>query len=226
MASPPSHFPPTRAPLSAGQNPAAHPQNQPPHPETGGSFHRLPSFLPSPPTPSGLDRVRETARGPRSRHAMATTRPARSDPHLPPEEAARVEAEVRGYFDSLAPRRPAKPPRSDPSEAGAGGTEVEADGGDLPELRRLRDLEAKPQKLVLDGGDVNGEEYVETQYYDGLNCIDKQHHTTGTGFIKVERPNGNSFNVTTVAYSSDSLVHCTSNPATNDWIPSSETVWQ
>uniref|UniRef100_A0A0D9WH68 Uncharacterized protein n=1 Tax=Leersia perrieri TaxID=77586 RepID=A0A0D9WH68_9ORYZ len=153
---------------------------------------------------------------------MATTRPARSDPHLPPEEASRVEAEVRGYFDSLAPRRPSKPPRSDPSDAGGeGGSEAD---GDLPELRRLRDLEAKPQKLVLDGGDVNVEEYVETRYYDGLNCIDKQHHTTGTGFIKVERPNGNSFNVTTVAYSSDSLVRCTSNPATNDWIPSSETV--
>ncbi|BAF17621.1 uncharacterized isoform X1 [Oryza sativa Japonica Group] len=154
---------------------------------------------------------------------MATTRPARSDPHLPPEEAARVEAEVRGYFDSMAPRRPSKPPRSDPSDAGEGGAEADADA-DLPELRRLRDLEAKPQKLVLDGGDVNGEEYVETQYYNGLNCIDKQHHTTGTGFIKVERPNGSSFNVTTVAYSSDSIIRCMSNPATNDWIPSSETV--
>uniref|UniRef100_A0A0E0L383 Uncharacterized protein n=1 Tax=Oryza punctata TaxID=4537 RepID=A0A0E0L383_ORYPU len=169
---------------------------------------------------------------------MATTRPARSDPHLPPEEAARVEAEVRGYFDSMAPRRPSKPPRSDPSDAGEGGSsEADADGGDdLPELCRLRDLEAKPQvdapfvrpcgiqKLVLDCGDVNGEEYVETQYYNGLNCIDKQHHTTGTGFIKVERPSGNSFNVTPVSYSTDSIVRCTSNPATNDWIPSSETV--
>jgi len=74
---------------------------------------------------------------------MATTRPARSDPHLPPEEAARVEAEVRYYFDSVAPRRPAKPPRSDPSEDG--GAEAGAGDHDLPELRKLRDLEAKPQ---------------------------------------------------------------------------------
>jgi hypothetical protein len=29
---------------------------------------------------------------------------------------------------------------------------------------------------VVDGGDVV-EEYVETKYYDGINCIDKQHHT-------------------------------------------------
>ncbi|XP_062231535.1 uncharacterized protein LOC133928989 isoform X2 [Phragmites australis] len=156
---------------------------------------------------------------------MATTRPARSDPHLPLEEAARVEAEVRGYFDSVALRRPAKPPRSDPSEdSGASGAKADGDS-DLPELRKLRDLEAKPLKLVLDGGgDVDGgEEYVETRYYDGLNCIDKHHHTTGTGFIKAERPDGSSLNMTTVGYSSASFVHCMSNPATNDWIPSSET---
>jgi hypothetical protein len=48
---------------------------------------------------------------------------------------------------------------------------------------------------------------------------------TGTGFIKVERPNGSAFSVMTNGYSSASLVRCTSNPATNDWIPSSETVW-
>jgi hypothetical protein len=138
---------------------------------------------------------------------MATTKPARSDPHLPPEEAARVEAGVRGYFDSVAPRRPAKPPRSDPSEGAA--AEAGAGDGDLPELRKLQDIAADPQvsalltrllgvfggwncsidvsvapwcrvqKLVLDGaGDLDGgEEYIETRYYDGLNCIDKQHHT-------------------------------------------------
>ena len=54
-----------------------------------------------------------------------------------------MEAEVRDYFDSVAPRRPAKPPRSDPSEDA--GTEAGAGAHDLPELRKLRDLEAKPQ---------------------------------------------------------------------------------
>ncbi|XP_044357994.1 uncharacterized protein [Triticum aestivum] len=81
-----------------------------------------------------------------------------------------------GYFDSVAPIRPAKPPRSDPSDGGAGCAVVAA-GGDLPELRKLCDLEAKPQKLVLDGGVANGEEYMEMQYYYGINCIDNQHHT-------------------------------------------------
>jgi hypothetical protein len=80
---------------------------------------------------------------------MAMKRPARSDPHLPPEEAARVEAEVRSYFDSVAPRRPAKPPRSDPSvDTFAEPAAVDAGDHDLPELRKLRDLEAKPQVRV------------------------------------------------------------------------------
>ena len=39
--------------------------------------------------------------------------------------------------------RPAKTPRSDPSEDG--GAEAGAGDHDLPELRKLRDLEAKPQ---------------------------------------------------------------------------------
>lgn len=58
-----------------------------------------------------------------------------------------MEAQVRGYFDSVAPRRPAKPPRSDPSDGGAGGAVVEspAGGDEIPELRKLPDLEAKPQ---------------------------------------------------------------------------------
>ncbi|CAN6328043.1 unnamed protein product [Urochloa humidicola] len=155
--------------------------------------------------------------------ATTTTRPARSDPHLPPEEAARVEAEVQGYFDSVAPKRPAKPSRSDPSEDA--GAEGNAGDHDLPELHKLRDLAAKPQKLVVDGAaDVDGGEYVETRYYDGLIGIDKQHHTTGTGFIKVERPNGSAFSMMTNGYSSASFVRCTSNPATNDWIPSAETI--
>ena len=69
---------------------------------------------------------------------MATTRPARSASHLPKEEAARVEADVRVYFNSV-PRRPAKPPRSDPSEDG--GAEAGVGDHDLPELRKLHDLE-------------------------------------------------------------------------------------
>lgn len=62
------------------------------------------------------------------------------------------------------------------------------------------------------------EEFIETEYYKDLNCIDKQHHTTGTGFIKVEN-NENTFNIG-ADYTTDPSHVYKGNPATNDWIPS------
>ncbi|KAF3334101.1 hypothetical protein FCM35_KLT20705 [Carex littledalei] len=150
-------------------------------------------------------------------------RPDRSDQSLPPEEAARIEAEVRDYFETVAPKRPSKPPRSDPSDAHSYSI-GSSDPDSIPELDKLRRLESDPQGLVVDGGEV-AEEYVETGYYDGINCMDKQHHTTGTGFIKVEKPNGPAFDVQTISYTNCVNHACyKSNPATNDWVPSSETV--
>ncbi|KAJ4795812.1 Maternal effect embryo arrest 59 [Rhynchospora pubera] len=150
-------------------------------------------------------------------------RPDRSDQSLPPEEAARIEAEVRDYFEKVAPKRHSKPPRSDPSDPYSDSL-VSSDPDLIPELDKLRRLESDPQRLVVDGGEVV-EEYVETEYYDGINCIDKQHHTTGSGFIKVEKPNKPAFDAQTVSYTSCVSNGCyRSNPATNDWIPSTETV--
>ncbi|MCO5547754.1 hypothetical protein L7F22_001205 [Adiantum nelumboides] len=66
------------------------------------------------------------------------------------------------------------------------------------------------------------EEFVETEYYKGLNAVDKaSHHTTGSGFIQVEK-NG----AFALDFSSPGLVRTKSgcNPATNDWIPSETAV--
>ncbi|XP_039026368.1 uncharacterized protein LOC120159946 [Hibiscus syriacus] len=74
-----------------------------------------------------------------------------------------------------------------------------------------------PQKIVYNGNEV-GDEFVKTEYYKDLNCVDKQHHTTGTGFIRVADTNGRNFSL-----EPDSVTSCHSsckgNPATNDWIP-------
>lgn len=40
-------------------------------------------------------------------------RPSRSDAQLSKEEATKIEGETREYFDGLAPKRHAKPQRSD-----------------------------------------------------------------------------------------------------------------
>jgi hypothetical protein len=74
-------------------------------------------------------------------------RPDRSDQSLPPEEAARVEAEAREYFEKSAPKRPSKPPRSDPSDA-LSDSIVSSDPDSIPELDKFRRLESDSQVLL------------------------------------------------------------------------------
>ncbi|XP_074589333.1 uncharacterized protein LOC141845175 [Curcuma longa] len=150
------------------------------------------------------------------------SRPDRSDSHLPQEEAAKVEAETRNYFEGIAPKRHTKPSRSDYSAVYADALHS-SDPDSIPELDKLRHLEADPLKLVCDGQEVE-EEYVETEYYKDLNGIDKEHHTTGTGFIKVEMKNTSSFVLGQAPDASDLQTPCKGNPATNEWIPSADII--
>ncbi|XP_042482104.1 uncharacterized protein LOC122062526 isoform X2 [Macadamia integrifolia] len=140
---------------------------------------------------------------------MADRRPNRSDVHLSEEEEARIEEETRGYFDELAPKRHTKPQRSEYSSQYTDTLDNSSDF--IPELIKFQQLENDPQGSA-------GEEYVETEYYKDLNCVDKQHHTTGTGFIRTENTNGSCFKL---ALDTCSACHssCRGNPATNDWIP-------
>ncbi|XP_050204021.1 uncharacterized protein LOC126654027 isoform X1 [Mercurialis annua] len=154
---------------------------------------------------------------------MEFRRANRSDVHVSVEEEAQMEEETRDYFDGLAPKRHTKPQRSEYSAQYA-----DSDSNSetpIPELVEFQRLEAQPQKLSCNGKGEVGEEFVETEYYKDLNCIDKHHHTTGTGFIKMEDANEKGFSL-----ASDSVTSCHAsskgNPATNDWIPaaSSDTV--
>jgi len=154
-----------------------------------------------------------------------SSRPSRSDAHLSPvDEAMRVD-EVRGYYDGAAPKRHSKPSRSDHSAVYTDAL-VGPDGdGSHPELDKFHDLEAHTEKLVCEGGKA-GEEFVETEYYKDLGCVGKQHHTTGTGFIKVDRPAGGSFELSEDPDATERHASCKGNPATNEWIPSADTVYQ
>ncbi|GFZ01667.1 hypothetical protein Acr_15g0002760 [Actinidia rufa] len=144
-------------------------------------------------------------------------RPNRSDTHVPKEEEAKIEEETREYFDGLAPKRHTKPQRSEHSSKYVDDHTVLSNNGAIPEYVVFQQLEHDSQKLVYNGSEVTAE-FVETEYYKDLNCIDKQHHTTGTGFIKMENANGMCFNL---APDAASVCHgpCKANPATNDWIP-------
>ncbi|KAL8191598.1 hypothetical protein R6Q57_028329 [Mikania cordata] len=144
------------------------------------------------------------------------TRPSRSDAHLSQEEEAKIEGETRDYFDGLAPKRHTKPQRS---EYAAQYVDAHAlpDDGASPEYAQFQHLEQTSEKIVYESKEVS-DEFVETEYYKDLNGISKQHHTTGTGFIKVDGTNGNAFNLVP---ESDYAHHasCKGNPATNEWTP-------
>ncbi|KAE8693069.1 mitochondrial uncoupling protein 2-like [Hibiscus syriacus] len=141
------------------------------------------------------------------------SRPNRSDEHLSLEEETRMEEQTREYFHDKAPKRHTKPQRSEYSS-----NYVDAvAAGDITEYLEFQRLENDPQKIVYNGSEVR-DEFVETEYYKDLNCVDKHHHTTGTGFIKVDNTNGRNFSLEP---DSDTSCHtsCKGNPATNDWIP-------
>ncbi|KAL6644785.1 hypothetical protein ACP70R_016393 [Stipagrostis hirtigluma subsp. patula] len=175
------------------------------------------------------------------------SRPDRSDARLSPEAEAAREAEVREYFDDAAPKRHSKPSRSDHSSVYADAL-VPDDAH--PELDKFQELEAHTevshilaylaktrvyeeltrrgllflQRLVYEGGKV-GEEFVETEYYKDLGGVGKQHHTTGTGFIKMDKTHGASFELSEGAGAGERHASCKGNPATNEWIPSADTVY-
>eukprot|EP00262_Sarcandra_glabra_P009929 TRINITY_DN24763_c0_g1_i1.p1 TRINITY_DN24763_c0_g1~~TRINITY_DN24763_c0_g1_i1.p1 ORF type:complete len:164 (+),score=30.00 TRINITY_DN24763_c0_g1_i1:92-583(+) len=150
------------------------------------------------------------------------SRPNRSDAHVSIEEEAKIEEETREYFEDLAPKRHTKPQRSEHSSNYTDAIPG-SDSETIPELVKFQDLETQAEKMVYNGSEVT-EEYVETEYYKDLNGIDKQHHATGTGFIKISNANGSSFNLTPESDVSCCHSSCKGNPATNEWIPAADKV--
>ncbi|GAB2282659.1 hypothetical protein Dimus_017196 [Dionaea muscipula] len=172
---------------------------------------------------------------------LTVTKPSRSDEILDPEQQLRIADQIRALFESTAPKRPTKPNRSEPDDAAPPLPLSQtpytsaADSRSIPELEKLKSLESKSQ-LVLpgeNGGLVEEEdEYNETEYYKELLSVDKQHHTTGTGFIKVAEADYSGV----TGYNNDFLSKIENggegemvvvvnsgfgcNPATNDWLPS------
>ncbi|CAN6449738.1 unnamed protein product [Victoria cruziana] len=153
-------------------------------------------------------------------------KPSRSDEVLPPEEQLRAAREVQTHFDSIAPKRPQKPNRSEPSET-TDESPPSADSPlhDPPELEKLQMLRKESHTIFAEGRAYSMEEFVETDYYRKLNSIDKKHFTTGTGFISVvEGIDGVQlrFAEGSAAFANGAVMKTRSNPATNDWIPSED----
>ncbi|XP_076896783.1 uncharacterized protein LOC143549890 [Bidens hawaiensis] len=144
-----------------------------------------------------------------------SSRPSRSDAHLSREAEAKIEGETRDYFDGVAPKRHTKPQRSEYAAKYVDALNNDQDDAVIPEYTEFQHLEQNTEKLVYASHEAS-DEFVETEYYKDLNGVDKQHHTTGTGFIKVD--NGSGFNLVPES-EHEHHASCKGNPATNEWTP-------
>ncbi|XP_011625211.1 uncharacterized protein LOC18439074 isoform X1 [Amborella trichopoda] len=148
-------------------------------------------------------------------------KPNRSEPEslTPAEQQMSAMQQVRTHFESIAPRRPRKPNRSEPDSSDQG-EEDEEQYLFVPELHKLQALKSLSQPVCLENWSLL-EEFVKTGYYEELNSVDKQHHTIGKGFIRVEE-DGNRrgfFQLGGSTTEASRAIRVRSNPATNDWIP-------
>ncbi|EOA17532.1 hypothetical protein CARUB_v10005877mg [Capsella rubella] len=152
---------------------------------------------------------------------MSTMKPSRSDEVTNLEEQIKNSNQIRADFDSLAPKRPTKPTRSEPGAPGSFSTSDETT--DHPEADKFRSLQSQTHGQVLGEGDSSAvDEFLETEYYTNLTAIDKQHHTTGSGFINVVKEDGGgeteAVTAAAIGDGGEKAVY-RSNPATNEWIP-------
>ncbi|KAG8384324.1 hypothetical protein BUALT_Bualt04G0106400 [Buddleja alternifolia] len=154
---------------------------------------------------------------------QTATKPSRSDDVLDAAQQLQIYTQVRAKFDSMAPKRPIKPNRSEPDSISISSPHKDKDIH-TPELHNLRSLQYQSQTIIYsEATEVDQEEFVETEYYRALDSIDKQHHTTGSGFIKVavDHKNGDGYDLQLLGshrINGREMVFNT-NPARNDWIP-------
>ncbi|XP_059293551.1 uncharacterized protein LOC132046810 [Lycium ferocissimum] len=152
---------------------------------------------------------------------VTVTKPSRSDEVLNEDEQLRIANEVKVLFEAQAPKRLPKPNRSEPDSVSP---TTPSEDIPIPELDNLRSLQSQGGSVFSGNNCSEQEEFVETRYYDELVSIDKQHHTTGSGFIKaVDQTDGNTYNLQlNGGHENGRAKEFKTNPATNDWIPSSE----
>lgn len=155
---------------------------------------------------------------------LTTTKPSRSDEVLNTEEQIKITNQIKAQFDALTPKRPIKPNRSEP-ESQQNPVDSTFSSRNIPELEKLQSLQSNSQTILSSKGLVDAQdEFVETKYYQELFSIDKQHHTTGSGFIKAVKEGGGSgyeieLPASHVDVGENKFRGYKSNPATNDWVP-------
>lgn len=149
-------------------------------------------------------------------------KPSRSEELGTTEEQEEHARKVRAYLEANAPKRVVKPGRSDADDMPGMDHNGNNEGAicDPPERMKYLQLLANGVPLeTLGTGEVE-EDYTESEYYQYMAAIDKEHHTTGTGFIKVDKtPLGFHLHVANPQGSRSFRERYRCNPAMNDWEP-------
>ena len=153
-------------------------------------------------------------------------KPSRREDLGTPEEQEEHTRKVREYLDANTPKRVMKPGRSDTDDVpgmnhdGSNGDSI----SDPPERMKYLQLLANGVPLETLGSAEVDEDYTESEYYKYMAAINKEHHTTGTGFIKVEKtPEGFHFHADSAQGSKSFRERYRCNPAMNDWEPAHDT---
>ncbi|KAL5556900.1 hypothetical protein UlMin_039136 [Ulmus minor] len=150
------------------------------------------------------------------------TKPSRSDEVLEADQQIKIANQIRAHFDSITPKRPIKPNRSEPDSSSPIPIQTVVDHT-IPELDKLRSLQTQSKVILSPAGAVTApEEFVETDYYRQLESIDKEHHTTGSGFIRAVKEGEDGYTIEVREGDENGggglvPVAYRSNPATNDW---------
>lgn len=151
-------------------------------------------------------------------------KPNRSEELGTPEEREEQARKVRAYLEANAPKRKLKPGRSDAEDMLADDVS-NVDGGNFDPPERMKYLQLLANGVPLEtlgSGEVD-EDYTESEYYKYMAAIDKEHHTTGSGFIKIDKtPEGFHLSIKNPQSRSFRERHrC--NPAMNEWDPAHDT---
>lgn len=76
---------------------------------------------------------------------MTASKPSRSDEVLDSEEQVKIANQIRAQFDSMAPKRPSKPNRSEPDIPFSPNPVDPSTDLTIPELHKLRSLQSQSQ---------------------------------------------------------------------------------
>lgn len=115
-----------------------------------------------------------------------------------------------------------KPSRSDAADEDNYEHDKEGSIFDPPERAKyLALLASGAPAFETQGAGMDEDEYTESEYYKYMAAIDKEHHTTGTGFIKIDSKSPQEFRLSVNNPQRSRSFKC--NPAMNDWDPSEHT---